>query len=193
MRSYVFFFGTQFSDTRRFKIYLLINHEARMKKPATIDLKNKLTKLQFYLRFTQHLSNDGDIWQKLCLNFTCRTLTYFLISWLAINKWRGFLPVPENIPSIQNYDLRGIIHEFKNFNNISLLPRVTRFGQPMDTFWRLGAPTPISLNDGLSFNNKNNRGVYFPQFHSRKLGFYSLIKENKWFTGENKWIFSLNL
>jgi len=31
-----------------------------------------------------------------------------------------------------------------------------KFGQPMDTFRRLGAPTPISLNDGLSFNNNNN-------------------------------------
>ena len=40
--------------------------------------------------------------------------------------------------------------------SISLLPRVTRFGQPMDTFRRLGPPTPISLNDGLSFNNDNN-------------------------------------
>ena len=83
------------------------------------------------------------------------TLTYFLISWLAINKWRGFLPVPENIQSIQNYDLRGIIHEFKNFNSISLLPRVTRFGQPMDTFRRLGAPTPISLNNKNNDNNNN--------------------------------------
>ena len=36
----------------------------------------------------------------------------------------------------------------------SLLPRVTRFGQPMDTFRRLGAPTPISLNYGLNFNNR---------------------------------------
>ena len=25
----------------------------------------------------------------------------------------------------------------------------------MDTFRRLGAPTPISLNDGLSFNKNN--------------------------------------
>ena len=41
--------------------------------------------------------------------------------------------------------------------SISHLPRVTRFGQPMDTFRRLGAPTPISLNDGLSFNNDNNK------------------------------------
>ena len=40
--------------------------------------------------------------------------------------------------------------------SISLPPRVTRSGQPMDTFRRLGAPTPISLNDGLSFNNNNN-------------------------------------
>ena len=40
--------------------------------------------------------------------------------------------------------------------SLSLLPRVTRFGLPMDTFRRLGAPTPISLNDELSFNNNNN-------------------------------------
>ena len=40
--------------------------------------------------------------------------------------------------------------------SISLLPKVTRVGQPMDTFRQLGAPTPISLNDGLSFNNNNN-------------------------------------
>ena len=39
--------------------------------------------------------------------------------------------------------------------SISLLPRVTRSGQPMDTFRRLGAPTPILLNDGLSYNNNN--------------------------------------
>ena len=39
--------------------------------------------------------------------------------------------------------------------SISLLPRVTRSGQPMDTFRRLGAPNPISLNEGLSFNNNN--------------------------------------
>ncbi len=29
--------------------------------------------------------------------------------------------------------------------------------QLMDTFLRLGAPTPISLNDGLSFNSNDNR------------------------------------
>ena len=40
--------------------------------------------------------------------------------------------------------------------SISLLPRVTWFGQPMHTFRRLGALSPISLNDGLSFNNNNN-------------------------------------
>ena len=39
--------------------------------------------------------------------------------------------------------------------SVSLLPRVTRFGLPIDTFRRLGVPTPISLNDGLSFNNNN--------------------------------------
>ena len=31
------------------------------------------------------------------------------------------------------------------------------YGQPMDTFRRLGAPTPISLNIGLSFNNNKNK------------------------------------
>ena len=40
--------------------------------------------------------------------------------------------------------------------SISLLPRVIRSGQPMDMFRRLGAPTPISLNDGLSFKNNNS-------------------------------------
>ena len=31
----------------------------------------------------------------------------------------------------------------------------------MDTFRRLGASTPISLNDGLSFNNNNNNSCYY--------------------------------
>ena len=44
--------------------------------------------------------------------------------------------------------------------SISLLPKLTRFGQPMDTFRRLGAPTHISLNDGLSFNNNNKEKKY---------------------------------
>ena len=45
--------------------------------------------------------------------------------------------------------------------SISLLSRVTRSGQSMDTFRRLGAPTPISLNEGLSFNNNTTSFVTF--------------------------------
>ena len=48
---------------------------------------------------------------------------------------------------------------------------MTRLVQFMDTFRRLGAPTPISLDDGLSSNNNNNTlfayiiisGFYFRQ------------------------------
>ena len=43
--------------------------------------------------------------------------------------------------------------------SISIFPRVTRFGQPMDTFRRLGALIPISLNNGLSFNNNNDNNT----------------------------------
>ena len=34
-----------------------------------------------------------------------------------------------------------------------------------DTFWRLGAPTPSSLNAGLSSDNNNNNNDLFIQTH----------------------------
>ena len=61
---------------------------------------------------------------------------------------------------------RLVFREFPNGTvlgrspSISLLPRVIRSDQPMDTFRRIGAPAPISLNEGLSFNNNNNNTLY---------------------------------
>ena len=47
-------------------------------------------------------------------------------------------------PGFQRVFIDGAV--LSGLPSISLLP----------TFWRLVAPTPISLNDGLSFNNNNN-------------------------------------
>ena len=46
----------------------------------------------------------------------------------------------------------------------------------MDTFRRLGAPTPISLNDGLSFNNNNNNVLNVVALICNL--FYSCLKMN---------------